>query len=186
MNPLSIIPPQFQLLARVVALLLIFVAGAATAWKVKDWKDGSAIADLKTQHALAVADAAGRSQAQLKAAVAARDAKAAALALIDQSNNEALRRFNRENDSVRADIAAGTRLVRVAAACPGSGNDLPRAGAGGRVDPGPSAVLDPAAGQTVLDLRARVGATEITLGACQQALGCVTGQGACPAAGATP
>lgn len=183
MNPLSLIPPQYQLLARIVVIVLLAALCFGAGCKVTSWHDASAIADVRVEHANAIADATARGNAAQKKADAERDEKTAALAVIDQTHHDELRKSEHENASLRADVATGTRVVRVAATCtdPRGPAGVPQAAASGSVDPGAGATLDAAGGQAVLDLRTGAGRVDAQLPACQASLACLTGQGPCPA-----
>ena len=179
MNPLSLIPPGLQLWVRIAALLALAIAGIAAGVKVTEWRLSGDLQALRAEHAQTVADAATAAAAAQKKAQADHDALAAQLAGLAATYHEDLMREQGANDLLRADLAAGRRVVRVAAACPDRVAGVPQAAGGGVVDPGAGAVLAPETGQAVLDLRAdaiRVGAK---LAACQAALGCITGQRPC-------
>lgn len=179
MNPLSFIPAAYQVWVRIAVLVVLVGLVFGAGWKVKGAMDGAAIADLKTQHAQLVADATARSLTAQKKADADHQALATSLAQSSATYHEDLTREQHANDLLRADVAAGTRSLRIDATCPGRPADVPQAAASGRMDPGAGAVLSAAAGQAVLDLRARITDTEHQLGACQAAVKCITGQGAC-------
>lgn len=176
LNPISLIPAPWLVWLRIAALLLVVALVFGAGWKVKGAMDSETIADLRVEHANLVTKATAEHDAALRKVQADHEALAGQLATSSANFHEALTRSEHANDLLRADVAAGTRVVRVAAACPGKPGDLPEAAAGGRVDPAAGPVLDPAAGQAVLDLRARILATETQLAACQDAAVKVTGQ----------
>lgn len=181
MTPLSFIPPQYQVAARIAVTLLLVALGVAAGWTINGWRLEAALADVKSEHALAVADSRGRTIAAQKKADAEQQLLAGLLSAIDTQYHADLTEKQHENDLLRADVAAGRRVVRIAATCPSGAADVPQAATSGRVDPGAGAVLDAEAGQAVLDLRAASIRVDRKLAACQVALRCITGQGACPA-----
>lgn len=181
MNPLTFISPGLQVYARIAAVFVVAFACASAGWMLRGWKDGTEIANLKAQHAPAIADAAGRSQAAQKKADADHAELASRLSDSESRYHEDLTRSLHENDSLRTAVATGARVVRVAGTCPGRPGDVPQAAAGGQLDPRAGAVLDAAGGQAVLDLRAGAIRADRKLAACQAAVKCLTGQGACPA-----
>lgn len=185
MNPLSIIPAGLQVWVRIAVLVALAFACAAVGWIVNGWRLGADLQALKAEHAQTVADAAAKTLTAQKKAQADHDALAAQLAAQSATYHEDLTRAEHANDTLRASVATGTRVLRIAATCPAAPDHVPEAAAGGRVDSGAGAVLDPAAGQAVLDLRAAITGTEHQLAACQAAVKCLTGQGACPAPSAS-
>lgn len=181
MSFLDLIPAQYRLAVEAALLAAALLAAGACGWHVKAWKDGATIADLKTQHAQAIADANTRTLAAQRKADADHEALTAQLAADSAAYHEDLTRREHAIDLLRPAVAAGTRVVRVAGTCPRSPAGVPQAAAGGRVDPGAGAVLAADAGQRVLDLRAGAERFDVKLRACQQALIRMTGQRA-PAA----
>lgn len=186
MNPLALIPAPWLIWVRIAVVVLLAGLCFGTGCKVTSWRDASAIADVKVAHSQAIADATARTHAAQLKVDAEHQLLADHLAADSSDRFKELNRREREIDTLRPAVADGSRVVRVAdATCPGGPGDLPKATGGGRVDPAAGAVLSAAAGQTVLDLRASITGTEHQLAACQAAVKCITGQGACPSA-ATP
>jgi hypothetical protein len=175
------IPPQYQLAARVAVLALLAALCFATGWTVNGWRLERDVADVKAAHQQAVADAGARALAAQEKAQADHEALAGRLADQSAAYHEDLTRREREIDILRPSVVAGTRVVRVAATCPAAADPVPEAAPGGRLDPAAGAFLAPADGQRVLDLRAGIVRKEGQLAACQAAVKCLTGQGACPA-----
>lgn len=174
------LPTPSGLAVRALAALAVASAGFLAGWGINGWRLGAEVATVKATAAQAQAKAVGAALDQLKAATADRDAKAVALAAIDAAGSETLRRFQRENESLRGAVAAGSRVVRVRGAeCPAATADLSGTPARGGVDTGGGTILGPQAGTDVLDFRADAQRVAAKLDACQSALGCLTGQRAC-------
>lgn len=178
MNPISFIPGAYQVYARIAAFIIVTFACVSAGWMLRGWKDGTELADQKVKYETAIADAAGRSQAAQKKFDAEHAQLTTDLAASSGAHHEDLTRAEHANDLLRADVAAGTRVVRIAASCPDRSGDVPQAAAGGRVDPGAGVVLSAPAGQAVLDLRANIIASEHQLAACQDQVRKITGQAA--------
>lgn len=176
MSPMAFIPPSLQVYARAALLLLLVAAGAVTGWTVNGWRLGTDLQALKAEHAQTVADAHVAAAAATAREQAKHEALAADLALQSAAFYEDLTRKQHEIDTLRTSVATGTRVVRIAATCPAGAGELSQTAGGGRVDPAAGAVLAPADGQRVLDLRAGIVRREAQLAACQQALILFTGQ----------
>jgi len=150
------------------ALAVAFGAG----WAVNGWRVGAALSDLKAAHARSMLLASEAAAETLAARTAERDAAQDQVTQIAAAGTAALEKTNVENDRMRRCIAAGTCGVRVVAGvCPPSTPGLPPTASGGGVDSAAGAILAPAVGQAVLDLRAGIERTETTLKACQASLG---------------
>lgn len=163
--------------ARIALCLALFAAGGVAGWTVDSWRLAAKVADAKVGEANLRADVSGRALAQARVATAQRDALAGKLSTLDAQASANLRKMQDENETLRAGVRAGTRVVRVAGAvCPERTADVPQAPAAGGVDSGAGAVLSADAGQLVYDLRARIIRTERKLSACQGAAQALTGQ----------
>jgi prophage endopeptidase len=166
----DLIPAPYRIAVELALLAAALVVAGACGAMVMHWKDGATIATLKAQHAQAIATAAAATLAAQQKADADHEKLAGELAAQAASFHEALTRNEHANDLLRADVAAGTRVVRIAASCPARTGDVPQAAGSGKLDPGAGAVLDAATGQRVLDLRASTIRADSKLAACQAAV----------------
>lgn len=176
MNPLALIPAGLQVYARIAAMVLLVVAGVLIGWTVQGWRLGTDLASLKAEHAQTITEAYKGALAAQAKAQADHQALAADLAIQSATFHEDLTRRERAIENLRPAVAAGTRIVRVAATCPAAPDHVPEAATGGRMDSGAGAVLAPDAGQAVLDLRAGAERFSTKLAACQAAVIRLTGQ----------
>lgn len=172
MNPITaLMPLKAKVQAAIVAavLLLAVGAGAGVTWWITSITHGRDVAQLKQSHADDRAQweadkAAISKQAQQDTAAAINRMKAAqdALALLDATKSKELADAERENNDLRADVAAGNKRVRVLAANLATAElaARQRATSGGTsasgVGNGAALELSAAAGQRVLDLRAGI------------------------------
>lgn len=138
-------------------IVLAFLTGAALTWWVEGirWdadvskRNESHTAELKKQSDQAVIDLTNQKKRT--------DAALAAFEALDAKHTKEMADEQAKNEKLRADVAAGTRRVRIAAAnlatCQLVGNSTSESGSLGdavQID------LTPAGGQTVLDLRASI------------------------------
>ena len=172
MNPITaLMPLKAQVQAAIVAgvLLLAVAAGAGVTWWLTSITHGRDVAQLKQLHsderAQWEADKAAISrQAQMDTAAALNRTKAAqdALAALDAQKSKELADAEAINNSLRADVAAGNKRVRVLAANLAAADRAARQHASGgntqstSVGDGAALELSAAAGQRVLDLRAGI------------------------------
>ncbi|MGP6445676.1 lysis protein [Rahnella aceris] len=138
-------------------IVLAFFAGAALTWWIEGirWDadvsklNGAHTAELKRQSVQAVIDLTNQKKRTEAAQIA--------LAALDAKHTKEMADEQTKNEKLRADVAAGTRRVRIAAAnlatCKLIGN-----GTSGTSSLGDAVQIDltPAGGQTVLDLRASI------------------------------
>ncbi|ADW76109.1 lysis protein (plasmid) [Rahnella aceris] len=138
-------------------IVLAFFAGAALTWWIEGirWDadvsklNGAHTAELKRQSDQAVIDLTNQKKRTEAAQIA--------LAALDAKHTKEMADEQTKNEKLRADVAAGTRRVRIAAAnlatCKLIGN-----GTSGTSSLGDAVQIDltPAGGQTVLDLRASI------------------------------
>lgn len=138
-------------------IVLAFFAGAALTWWIEGirWDadvsklNGAHTAELKRQSDQAVIDLTNQKKRTEAAQIA--------LAALDAKHTKEMADEQTKNEKLRADVAAGTRRVRIAAAnlatCKLIGN-----GTSGTNSLGDAVQIDltPAGGQTVLDLRASI------------------------------
>jgi len=138
-------------------IVLAFLTGAALTWWIEGirWDadvsklNGAHTAELKRQSDQAVIDLTNQKKRTEAAQIA--------LAALDAKHTKEMADEQTKNEKLRADVAAGTRRVRIAAAnlatCKLIGN-----GTSGTSSLGDAVQIDltPAGGQTVLDLRASI------------------------------
>ena len=140
-----------------LSMVLVFVAGVALTWWVEGlrWdadvskRNESHTAELKKQSDQAVIDLTNQKK-RTEAALAAFEA-------LDAKHTKEMADELAKNEKLRADIAAGTRRVRIAAANLAT-SQLIRNSTSGTSSMGDTVQIDltPAGGQTVLDLRASI------------------------------
>lgn len=92
-----------------------------------------------------------------------------ALHIVDAQGTQELRKHEQEVNSLRADLDAGRKRLRIAATCPRQ-ESLPGSPASSSVDNRTGAELDASARQDYLALRGGINRTETKLRACQSAL----------------
>jgi prophage endopeptidase len=170
---LTALIPMWARLAFVAIVVAICGFGV---WKVKGAFDAKELGELKLEHENTVLAATQKTLAAQAKADADHQQLASKLAADSAAHHEDLARSEHANDLLRASVASGTRVLRIAATCPASTDPVPQAASGGRMDSPASAVLSSEAGQAVLDLRSGLIATEHQLAACQSAVRQMTGQ----------
>lgn len=168
MNALDAVSWKVKAAAAAAVVVIIAGAGAGIAWWATSTSYKSDIAELNRQHAeereawgrekIAITTAA--QQATADAYNRTRQAQDAAAAA-DKKAQEALANAQRENDSLRADVAAGIKRVRILSANLATANIASQHATGGSagacsVGDGEGAELSAEAGQRVLDIRAGI------------------------------
>lgn len=151
------------ILMAVVTVFGIYLSGALTARHYK-----GEIAQLKKDHADQVAQyerdiGAIKAKAQEETAAAISRMKAAqdALAILDQQKSQELANAQAENESLKRDVADGTRRVRIlqanlASGCSANSNTSGGNTGTGSVGNGAAVELSKTAGLTILDIRAGI------------------------------
>lgn len=141
----------------VISGVCVFMGCFAGAY-VQDLRFSAKISDLKRQHSDQLKAVSDQAQKDTAAALQrTKDAQAAA-AELDKQKTEELANAKAENDRLRADVAAGTRRVRIAAANLATCQLTAGRGAGGGgVGDAVQIDLTPEAGSAVLDLRESIG-----------------------------
>lgn len=138
-----------------VPVVLAFAAGIALTWWIEGMRWDKDVSSLKESHALALKKISDKAVADLVAANQRTAEAQAAAAVLDKKHTEELAHELAKNEALRADVAAGTRRVRIAEANLATsqltrGNNT---GAGG-VGNAAQVELSDAGGRAVLDLRA--------------------------------
>ncbi|MCW2455805.1 UNVERIFIED_ORG: prophage endopeptidase [Rahnella aquatilis] len=138
-------------------IVLAFVAGAALTWWVEGLRwdadvsrlNEAQTAELKKQSDQAVVDLTNQKKRTEAAQIA--------LAALDAKHTKEMADEQAKNEKLRADVAAGTRRVRIAAANLAT-SQLIRNSTSSTSSLGDAIQIDltPAGGQTVLDLRASI------------------------------
>ncbi|MGP9420795.1 lysis system i-spanin subunit Rz [Ewingella sp. AOP9-I1-14] len=135
----------------IVAALL----AAGVTWWIEGMRWDKDVSSLKESHALALKSISDKAFADLTAANQRTAEAQAAASVLDKKHTEELANELAKNEALRADVAAGTRRVRIAEANLATsqlirGNNT---GAGG-VGHAAQVELSDAGGRAVLDLRA--------------------------------
>lgn len=152
--------------ALVLALALIGI-GASGAWQWQANKYGKVIATNEAAHQVDLTAISNAAATQARQALDKQQAAEKALADLDQKAQEDKTHALAENDKQRADIASGARRLRLAGSYrAGGGNVSGTASSAGVGDAG-AFELAPAAGSTVLSIRAGIIADQAALKALQ-------------------
>ncbi|WP_122095936.1 lysis system i-spanin subunit Rz [Rahnella sp. Larv3_ips] len=140
-----------------LSIVLAFVAGAALTWWVEGLRWEADVSKLNESHTAALKKQSDQAVIDLTNQEKRTEAAQTALAALDAKHTKDMADEQAKNDRLRADIAAGTRRVRIAAAnlatCKLVGNST--TGTGGLGDAA-QVELSGAGGRAVLDLRASV------------------------------
>ncbi|WP_413529773.1 lysis protein [Rahnella inusitata] len=140
-----------------LSIVLAFVAGAAITWWIEGLRWDADVSKLKATHTTELKKISDQAVIDLTNQKKRTEATQTALAALDAKHTKELADEQAKNDRLRADVAAGTRRVRIAAAnlatCELVGNST--TGAGG-VGDAAQVELSGAGGRAVLDLRASV------------------------------
>lgn len=152
-----------RLLPYIAALLI----GAGGAWMWQAHSYGTIIANNEAarQADLAMVSAAGAAQA--RQAVEKQQAAEQALAILDQKTQKEKTDALDENDKLRSAVSAGTRRLRIAGSCSAGGGDVPSSAGAASLGNAGTIELAPAAGSTVLSIRAGIIADQAALKALQ-------------------
>jgi prophage endopeptidase len=141
---------------RILAVAALALGLVTVGWGFRGWKADAEIADLKAEHAQqmrAIAETAARAATE---AAAKQERLNAANAKIDALQGD-MTREKADNARLRADVATGRRIVRIAASCPAAHSGAVReAAAPPGVDPPAAVELPATVGQDILDLRAGI------------------------------
>ncbi|QLK63248.1 lysis protein [Enterobacteriaceae bacterium Kacie_13] len=136
-------------------MVLAFVAGAALTWWIEGLRWEADVSKLKATHIAELKKISVQAVIDLTNQKKRTEAAQTALAALDAKHTKELADEQAKNDRLRADVAAGTRRVRIAAAnlatCELVGNST--TGTGG-VGDAAQVELSGAGGRVVLDLRA--------------------------------
>ncbi len=138
-----------------VSIVVAFAAGIALTWWIEGMRWDKDVSSLKESHAIALKKISDKAFADLTAANQRTAQAQAAAAQLDKKHTEELANELAKNEALRADVATGTRRVRIASANLATcqltrGNNT---GAGG-VGNAAQVELSDAGGRAVLDLRA--------------------------------
>ena len=138
-----------------LSIVLAFVAGAALTWWIEGLRWDADVSKLKEGHTVELKKYSDKAVVDLTNQKKRTEAAQTALAALDAKHTKELADEQSKNDRLRADVAAGTRRVRIAAAnlatCELVGNST--TGTGG-VGDAAQVELSGAGGRAVLDLRA--------------------------------
>ena len=135
--------------------MLAFVAGVALTWWIEGLRWDADVSKLKATHTAELKKISDQAVIDLTNQKKRTEAAQTALAALDAKHTKELADEQAKNDRLRADVADGTRWVRIAAAtlatCELVGNST--TGTGG-VGDAVQVELSGAGGRAVLDLRA--------------------------------
>ena len=138
-----------------LSIVLAFVAGAALTWWVEGIRWDADVSKLNEAHTAALKKQSDQAVIDLTNQKKRAEAAQIALAALDAKHTKEMADEQAKNEKLRADVAAGTRRVRIAAAnlatCQLVGNST--SGTGG-VGDAAQVELSGAGGRAVLDLRA--------------------------------
>lgn len=138
-----------------LSIVLAFVVGAAITWWVEGLRWAADVSKLKEAHTTELKKISDQAVIDLTNQRKRTEAAQTALAALDAKHTKELADEQAKNDRLRADVAAGTRRVRIAAAnlatCQLVGNSI--SGTGG-VGDATQVELSGTGGRAVLDLRA--------------------------------
>lgn len=138
-----------------LSIVLAFVAGAAITWWIEGLRWDADVSKLKESHTAELKKFSDQAVIDLTNEKKHTEAAQTSLAALDAKHTKELADEQAKNDRLRADVAAGTRRVRIAAAnlatCELVGNST--TGTGG-VGDAAQVELSGAGGRAVLDLRA--------------------------------
>jgi prophage endopeptidase len=138
-----------------LSIVLAFVAGAALTWWVEGLRWDADVSKLKETQTAELKKFSDQAVVGLTIQKKRTEAAQTALAALDAKHTKELADEHAKNDRLRADVADGTRRVRIAAAnlatCELVGNST--TGTGGLGDAA-QVELSGAGGRAVLDLRA--------------------------------
>jgi prophage endopeptidase len=135
-------------------IVMAFVAGAALTWWVEGLRWDADVSKLNENHTAALKKQSDQAVVDLTNQQKRTEAAQAALSALDAKHTKEMADEQAKNEKLRADVAAGTRRVRIAAAnlasCQRDGNSTSGTGSLGnavQID------LTPAGGSAVLSLR---------------------------------
>lgn len=171
---------------RLAIAVAALAAAGATGWFVNGWRLNSEIAELQRQHAQAMFVASEAAARELAKVTAERDAIQATFNGLDAAGLAKLKGDADETERLRTCVRNGTCGLRIRASCPTNTPNVPGAPQGGGLDTGTGSRLDANAESDYFALRGGISRIQNKLATCQAALGCMTGQRACPAPTASP
>ncbi|WP_145517969.1 lysis system i-spanin subunit Rz [Yersinia mollaretii] len=137
-----------------IAVLISLSIGAGAAWWVQDMRLDKDVADLKLNHTTAMKAISDKALADTETHISTMKAFQQRLSELDKQHSEDLANAQAENNSMRDDVIAGTRRVRIATAnlatC-----QLTKSGDSttGGVGDGTTVELSQAAGRNIFDIR---------------------------------
>ncbi len=136
-------------------IVMAFVAGAALTWWVEGLRWDADVSKLKESHTAELKKQSDQAVIDLTNQQKRTEAAQSALAALDAKHTKEMADEQAKNEKLRADVAAGTRRVRIAAAnlatCQLVGNSTSGTGS---VGDAAQVELSGAGGRAVLDLRA--------------------------------
>lgn len=138
-----------------LSMVLAFVVGVALTWWIEGIRWGADVSKINEAHTTELKKQSDQAVIDLTNQKKRTEAAQTALAALDAKHTKELADEQAKNDRLRADVVAGTRRVRIAAAnlatCELVGNNTTRTGSLGDAA---QIELSGAGGRAVLDLRA--------------------------------
>lgn len=156
-----------SILLTVLPYIVALLIGATGAWMWQANSYGKIIADSNASHQTDLTNIANAGAAQARQALEKQQHAEQALADLDQKAQKDKTDAIAENEKLRADVAAGTRRLRIAGSCRSSSGDVPSASIASSLGDAGSVELSSASGRTVLDIRAGIIADQAALKALQ-------------------
>lgn len=137
-----------------LSMVLVFVAGAAFSWWIEGLRWDTDVSRLNEAHTSALKKQSDQAVIDLTNQKKRTDAALAAFAALDAKHTKEMADEQVKNEKLRADVAAGTRRVRIAAANLATSQLIRDTTSGtGRLGDAVQIELSPAGGSAVLSLR---------------------------------
>ncbi|MGF6154046.1 lysis system i-spanin subunit Rz [Pseudomonas fluorescens] len=156
-----------KLLGYLALALALIGAGAAGAWQWQANKYEKKLSDQEVAHQADMTTIANAATEQARQALEKQQIAEQALAALDQKAQEDKTNALAENDKRRANVASGARRLRLAGSCSAGGGNLSGTAVGASLGDASTFELAPAAGSTVLSIRAGIIADQAALKALQ-------------------
>lgn len=153
---------------RILPYIAALLIGATGAWMWQTNSYDAIVAKNEASHQSDLAMIAAASAAQARQAVEKQQAAEQALAALDHKAQKEKTDALAENERLRADVAAGTRRLRIAGSCRASGGGLPGTTSASGLDDAGTVELSPTAGSIVLAARAGIIADQAALKVLQE------------------
>lgn len=134
MNPLNLIPPQYAMVAKITALILVMAIVFGAGWTIKGWKDEVAYQALVNEQLEAAKKRAEDALVAQQKATVERDTAQAEVTKLTKEKSDEIAKAKRENDSLRDQLITGRMRVTIPVRCAYGTTDKPTGG--GELDHG--------------------------------------------------